>query len=247
MESFNNLEVSFKTNTCYIDTYNLEKRDNLIKMALAKGTEKIILLLSSLVVIFCACMIIFWHVFDIYWQFAFVAIILVCYTFVIWSFRNPSREITRDTKNILSPADGKITELKETKKGPYCVIRMSPFDVHMNRSPIDGIVIKTEFKKGSHWPVYFQNYAKKNQRNMIEIFNEEENIRAIITQVSGIFARRTLAYVKKGDVVNQGDIIGTIHFGSITSLEIITTKKFKTIQPSSLSAKAGLTIIATEG
>jgi phosphatidylserine decarboxylase len=216
-------------------------------MVLAKGTDKIILLLSSLVVIFCACMVIFWFVFDIYWQFVITAIILVCYIFVIWSFRNPAREIIRNTKNILSPADGKFTELKKTEDGLYCVILMSPFDVHMNRSPIDGVVIRTEFKKGSHWPVYFSNYAKKNQRNTIEIYNETENIRAIITQVSGMFARRTLAYVKEGDSVNQGDIIGTIIFGSITSLEIISTKKFKTIQQPSMSAKAGLTIIAKQG
>ena len=192
-------------------------------------------------------MIVFWSVFDIYWQFAFVAIILVCYIFVIWSFRNPNREIIKNAKKILAAADGKITELKETEDGLYCVIRMSHFDVHMNRSPIDGVVTRIEFKKGSHWPVYFSNYVKKNQRNTIEIYNEQEDIRAIITQVSGIFARRTLAYIEKGDIVEQGDIIGNILFGSITSLKIISTKKFKTIQPSSLSAKAGLTIIATQG
>lgn len=215
-------------------------------MGLAKGTEKIFLTLSSLVAIFCICMVIFWYVFNIYWQFTFFVIILICYFFVIWTFRDPKRKITKNIENILAPADGKITELKETKEGISCVIRMSPLDIHMNRSPIDGVVKNIEFKKGAHWPVYFSNYTKRNQRNTIEIYNEERNIKAIVTQISGIFARRTIAYIEEGDIVKQGDIIGTIHFGSLTNLEIISTKKFKTIQPSPLSAKAGLTILATQ-
>jgi len=216
-------------------------------MRLAKGTEKIFLLLSSLFAIFCVCMVIFWYVFNIYWQFVLLAIILICYIFVLWTFRNPKREIIEDSNNILAPADGKITKLIEIKEGISCVIRMSPFDVHMNRSPIDGVVTKIEFKKGAHWPVYFTNYTKKNQRNTIEIYNEAEDIKAVITQISGIFARRTIAYVKEGDTVKQGEIIGTIHFGSITSLDIISTKKFKTTQESKMLAKAGITIIAKQG
>ncbi|MCG3221276.1 MAG: phosphatidylserine decarboxylase, partial [Candidatus Heimdallarchaeota archaeon] len=88
------------------------------------------------------------------------------------------------------------------------------------------------------------NYAKKNQRNIITITNEEEDLEAIVTQVSGIFARRTIAYVKKGDKVKQGEIIGTIRFGSITSLKITSSKKYKLVQECSASVRAGLSILA---
>ncbi|MCE7741326.1 MAG: phosphatidylserine decarboxylase family protein, partial [Candidatus Heimdallarchaeota archaeon] len=67
---------------------------------------------------------------------------------------------------------------------------------------------------------------------------------AIVTQVSGIFARRTVAYVKEGDQVNQGDIIGTIRFGSIASIELICDKKYKLKYNVSDIVRAGLSVLA---
>ena len=123
---------------------------------------------------------------------------------------------------------------------------MSPFDVHMTRSPIDGEVISVQFKKGSHWPAYFPNYAVRNQRNTIRMYNKVWDIEAIVTQVSGIFARRTISYIGKGNIVKQGEVIGTIRFGSITSVEIISTKKYKLVEPLPKITRAGITILAVQ-
>ena len=149
----------------------------------------------------------------------------------------PIEELTRD---------GTITEITETDKGIYCVIRMSPFDVHMTRSPISGKTISIHFKKGAHWPAYFPNYAVRNQRNTIKITNKEEEIEAVVTQVSGIFARRTIAYIDEGEEVVQGDVIGTIRFGSITSVEIASTKNYKLVDPLPRITRAGITILAVQ-
>jgi len=213
-------------------------------MGVAKGTGFIVGIISSITAVCFALAIIFWVLYDILWQFAILGLVIIAYVFLIWSFRDPFREITLNSKTILAPADGRIVEIEERERGIYKVIRMSPFDVHMTRSPIKGVVKKITFKKGSHWPAYFPEYAKKNQRNKIEIINTDENLTAIVTQVSGIFARRTVAYVKEGDQVNQGEVIGTIRFGSITSIEIICDIKYKMKHNVSDIVRAGLSVLA---
>ena len=213
-------------------------------MGIAKGTNLIVGIISSITAVSFILAILFWLLYDIIWQFIILGLVVIGYVFLVWTFRDPFREIVLRSNGILSPADGRIVEIEERDKGLYNVIRMSPFDVHMTRSPIKGEVKLIAFKKGSHWPAYFPEYAKKNQRNRIEIVNTEDNLTAIVTQVSGIFARRTVAYVKEGDFVNQGDVIGTIRFGSITSLEIISDKKYKLKHDVSDVVRAGTSVLA---
>ena len=216
----------------------------MMNMVVARGTGSFIVIISFITSMCFILSFLFWFLYTTVWQFIILGLVVIAYVFLIWSFRNPSREIVQNTEIILAPADGRIVEVEEKEQGIYCVIRMSPFDVHMTRSPIKGRIGKVTFTKGSHWPAYFPKYVKKNQRNRIEIINEEDNIIAIVTQVSGIFARRTIEYVKEGDIVEQGDVIGTIRFGSITSLKITGDKKYKLQKTLSEITRAGLTIIA---
>jgi len=216
-------------------------------MGIAKSTGIIIGIISSITAISFVLVILFWVLYDITWQFIILGLVVVAYVFIIWTFRDPPRIIEMNTSHILAPADGRIIEIEEREKGLYCVIRMSPFDVHMTRSPIVGEVKDIEFKKGAHWPAYFPEYAKKNQRNRIEIVNKDENITAIVTQISGIYARRTVSYVTEGDKVSQGDVIGTIRFGSLTSIEIIADIKYKMNYEVSDVVRAGLTVLAESG
>ncbi|MBY8999918.1 MAG: phosphatidylserine decarboxylase, partial [Candidatus Heimdallarchaeota archaeon] len=165
--------------------------------------------------------------------------------FIFWTFRDTKREVIVNPNGIIAPADGRLTEFETTKDGFSCQIRMSPFNVHMNRSPIAGLVKSITFQKGSYWPVYFPNYAKRNQRNIIVIENVELGLIAEVTQVSGIYGRRTVSYPKEGDVVGQSEIIGIIRFGSLVNLKVTGLKNFKTIEPIPRSTMAGLTIFAT--
>lgn len=213
-------------------------------MAIAKGTKFIVLFLLAFSALCFVLSFVIWYLTSFFWHFIILGLIVITSSFLIWTFRNPERSVSIDINKILAPADGRIMEVEEKEGIIYCLIRMSPFDVHMTRSPIKGKVTKTAFKKGSHWPAYFPNYAMKNQRNKIEIIDEVGNISAIVTQVSGIFARRTVAYVKSGDIVKQGDVIGTIRFGSLTSLEIKSDKKFKFKIGISEVVRAGKTVLA---
>ncbi len=213
-------------------------------MTIAQGTKFIVWLSLAFSLLSIILSFVIWYFTDFYWHFIILGLIIISCSFIIWSFRDPERLIDTDIKKILAPADGRVMELEEEKGRIYCVIRMSPFDVHMTRSPIKGKVTEVDFKKGSHWPAYFPEYAKRNQRNRIGISDETENIKGVVTQVSGIFARRTISYVNEGDEVTQGEVIGTIRFGSLTSLEIISDKSFKFKVGLSDIVRAGKTVIA---
>ncbi len=181
----------------------------------------------------------------IFWHFGILGVILFCGFFIFWTFRDPKREIVTNPKGIIAPADGTLMNVKKMDDGVSCQILMSPFNVHMNRSPIDGVVKSITFQKGSHWPVYFPNYAKRNQRNIIVIENVALGIIAEFTQVSGLYGRRTVAYHKEGDVVEQSEVIGIIRFGSIINLKVTGLKNFKLLDPIPKHARAGLTTFAT--
>lgn len=216
-------------------------------MRFAKESKEIIMFFISIMLLSVVAIIVISQFYNLWWIYVLLAIPIFSSIFVIWTFRDPQRNPNLSQNGILAPADGIVTEIIAKEKGLYCVIRMSPFDVHMTRSPLNGIVRSVKSQKGKHWPAYFSNYVKKNQRNTIVIENVEKNISAEVIQVSGIFARRTIGYIKEGDEIKQGDVIGTIRFGSITSVEIKGEKSYKILIKSKESVRAGLSIIAIEG
>ncbi|MHA1303000.1 MAG: phosphatidylserine decarboxylase [Candidatus Heimdallarchaeaceae archaeon] len=213
-------------------------------MRLAKSSEKIVIVCLVISVLSLILAVLIPFLLNFYWIIAISAVFIFSSLFLIWTFRDPKREITADSSLILAPADGILQEIVRDEDVIAFTIRMSPFDVHMNRAPIDGVVKEVTFQKGSHWPVYFPKYAKRNQRNTIVIVNEELNLTAEVVQVSGIFARRTIAYVKPGDQVKQGERIGTIRFGSVTHLRIKGKKKYIENCSTSSSVRAGISILA---
>ena len=156
-------------------------------MPIARGTERIVSILISIVIISFISSFLISFFLAVFWQIAIFVTVVVCCIFLIWDFRSPIRKIILDKNWILAPADGIIVEIEESKDSFFYVIRMSPFDVHMNRSPIDGIVKDIQFQKGSHWPVYFPNYAKKNQRNTITIVNDIDSFKIFITFLPIVF------------------------------------------------------------
>ena len=113
---------------------------------------------------------------------------------------------------------------------------MSPFDCHVNRSPVSGRVLSVKYIEGSTPPAFIR---KKGVRtNEILIKSEDEIYRVL--QIAGIFARRIVSYVKEGDIVNKGDKIGMIRFGSRVVLEIPDGYRF--VRKVSEKVKAGETV-----
>lgn len=217
-----------------------------LDMRIAKSSETIALISLIIALLSATGIFIDLLFYPRLWLSAILLAIIIWCLFVIWTFRDPDREIIIHPNQLLAPADGVVTDIQSKEDGFSLVIRMSPFNVHMNRSPISGVVKEVFFEKGSHWPVYFTKYAKRNQRNTIIIVNEEKGVTAKVVQVSGIYARRAIAYVEPGDEVKQGEVIGTIRFGSITYLEISGAKTYKVLVKPNTSVKAGLSVIAKE-
>jgi phosphatidylserine decarboxylase len=147
-------------------------------------------------------------------------------------FRDPERYPRED--GMVSPADGRIVRVD----GRGISIRMNLYDVHVNRSPIDGTVKMIEYIKGNFKPVFMN--SDQNERNIIEVSTGHGEVR--ITQIAGILARRIVCYVKEGDILKRGERIGKIRFGSRVDVSI--PEAFEIVAKRGERVKAGESIIA---
>ncbi|MCD6413333.1 MAG: phosphatidylserine decarboxylase family protein [Elusimicrobia bacterium] len=136
---------------------------------------------------------------------------LVCLWLFVF-FRDPHIEISPSADILLSPASGRILSVDEVN-GNVCVrIFMSIFDYHIQRSPCDGTVVRTEYREGSFRNASSPLAHKENEQNSIMIKTAFGEV--VVTQIAGAIARRILCWKKPGDSVKQGEKIGMIKFGS---------------------------------
>ncbi|MCX8206387.1 MAG: phosphatidylserine decarboxylase [Methanothrix sp.] len=131
-------------------------------------------------------------------------ILLLVTAFMIHFHRDPERFPEGD--GMVSPADGRIVDADEK----HIYIFMGPMDVHVNRSPLDGVVRSVEFRSGEHSPAF--RHPLKNAHSIIDI--ESETGRFTLKQISGMAARRVVCWVSPGDRLKRGQRIGMIRFGS---------------------------------
>ena len=143
--------------------------------------------------------------------------------FILWFFRDPKRNKPQDSNLIISSADGKVclideayppqeTPLKEEKMKRICVF-MNVFNVHINRSPISGVIKKIIYKEGSFFNASLDKASEKNERSSIIISNEK-GTEVVVVQIAGLIARRILSFVSKNQDLHQGERYGLIRFGS---------------------------------
>ena len=125
--------------------------------------------------------------------------------FVTAFFRDPDRE--PDGEGILSPADGKVTVLREEDGRLRLGVFMNLHDVHVNRAPIGGEVVESEHQDGAHRPA-FSKESERNERVKTRIDD------FVVVRIAGAFARRITSYVDEGDTVERNERIGVIAFGS---------------------------------
>jgi phosphatidylserine decarboxylase len=162
-------------------------------------------------------------------------------------FRDPERSIPEGNDIVVSPADGKVVSIKEVLEPRFLkseatkvAIFLSPLNVHINRSPISGMVTYTEYKRGSYYPAYLETASQENETNFIGIENESE--RVLVTQIAGILARRIVCRVEQGDSIEKGERIGLIKFGSRT--ELFLPKGMRIAVKEGDKVKAGESIVA---
>lgn len=136
--------------------------------------------------------------------------------FFLWFFRDPARRIPPGPGELVSPADGKVTEADwiETPQGSRLrlSIFLSVFDVHVNRSPIEGRVTLVTYKKGKFLNAMRADSNVLNEQNVIVIEDGEYAVQ--VKQIAGLLARRIVCFVKQGDTLKKGQRIGLIKFGS---------------------------------
>lgn len=152
----------------------------------------------------------------------FVGILLTL--FIAFFFRNPERKIPSLQNAILSPADGKVIYVGECQEKRYLQekalkvsIFMSIFDVHINRSPVSGKVLKTVYNPGEFFVAHVEKSSLLNEQNAI-ILLTEDRFKILVVQIAGLVARRIVCYAKIGDLFKRGEILGLIRFGSRVDL-----------------------------
>lgn len=142
------------------------------------------------------------------------------FVIILQFFRSPHFNISKDEKNVLCPADGKVVVIEETEETEFLKDRriqisvfMSPINVHVNRNPISGIVKYFKYHPGKYLVAWHPKSSTENERTTIVIENSL-GIPVLFRQIAGAMARRIVWYVKEGDEVEQGDQFGFIKFGS---------------------------------
>ena len=139
--------------------------------------------------------------------------------FVLQFFRDPPREIPQTVGAVLSPADGRIIKVERTQD-PYeqreailISVFMNVFNVHSNRSPVDGTVEKVQYFPGKFVNADLDKASAENERNAV-VLKTNDGRTVTFVQVAGLIARRILCYIKTGDKLTRGQRYGFIRFGS---------------------------------
>ena len=143
--------------------------------------------------------------------------------FTLWFFRDPERNTPQDSNLIISSADGKVCLIDEAyppeelsmdsqKMKRICVF-MNVFNVHVNRSPIKGVVKDIVYKKGQFLNASLDKASDKNERSSL-VINTDNGTKIIVVQIAGLIARRILGFISTNHNLEQGERFGLIRFGS---------------------------------
>lgn len=147
------------------------------------------------------------------WPFWVVAL------FVLQFFRDPPRTIPQQTNAVLSPADGRIVVVEKAldphanREALKISVFMNVFNVHSNRSPVDGTIEKVEYFPGKFVNADLDKASTENERNAVVVMTDSGQAVTFV-QVAGLIARRILCYAGQGDRLVRGQRYGFIRFGS---------------------------------
>ena len=145
---------------------------------------------------------------------AIIPVLLAC--FFLWFFRDPERAIPQDPGAIVSPGDGKVTDVATITVGGQKQTRLSiflnVFNVHVNRSPIAGVIRDIRYQRGKYLNAMNVASADQNEQNIVTVEGDGQTV--IFKQIAGLLARRIVFYPKVGDRLERGERVGLIKFGS---------------------------------
>ena len=180
------------------------------------------MLAVSAVFLLALAALIYFLVPHLIWWYATLAALLL--GFVAYFFRNPNRDVLLTSETVvLAPADGRVVVIEETDETEYFKDRrlqvsifMSPTNVHVNRSPITGVVNYFRYHQGKYLVAWHPKSSEQNERTTVVIGNSHAEI--LLRQIAGAMAKRIVSYADEGASVEQGVDIGFIKFGSRVDL-----------------------------
>jgi phosphatidylserine decarboxylase len=151
------------------------------------------------------------------WPYAIPLLLLAA--FFLWFFRDPERQVLGTAATVIpivSPGDGKVTDVSVVTTGETSWNRisifLSVFDVHVNRSPITGVIRDVRYQRGKFLNAMAANSAEENEQNIVTVEGGGRTV--IFKQIAGLIARRIVFNFKVGDHVACGERVGLIKFGS---------------------------------
>ena len=176
----------------------------------------------------------FWYV---------AAFLFLVALFMAFFFRDPKREPPSDPDVVVSPADGKVTRIgpaSATADSPTVVsIFLSPFDVHINRSPIPGKIVDVLYSPGKFLMATNEKASLVNEQNALTI--QGEKITVVCKQIAGILARRIVCWKARGDSLRLGERFGMIKFSSRT--DVLLPANVKVTVKEGQRVRGGTTVI----
>lgn len=178
---------------------------------------------------------------------AWAIIPLLLGAFFMWFFRDPERVIPNEPGAVVSPADGKVTDVSSVKVDGKPLKRISiflnVFDVHVNRSPIAGVIRGAKYQEGKFLNAMDPQCADCNEQNTVTVEGEGHTI--IFKQIAGLLARRIVFTKNIGEKVERGERVGLIKFGSRTDILLEPSAEIQAKIGDRV--KGGATIIAFVG
>lgn len=155
--------------------------------------------------------------------------------FVGWFFRNPERAVPEGENLVVSPADGKVVVVRKVdlatipelaeqygggeaseRDGTLVSIFLSVFDVHVNRSPIGGVITKSEYRPGKFLVASLERASQENEQQIVTVANQRLTV--VFRMIAGLIARRIVFWKGEGLQVEPGERVGLIKFGSRVDL-----------------------------
>lgn len=145
---------------------------------------------------------------------------IIFYLIILQFFRSPVFTISKNEKNVLAPADGKVVVIEETMEPEYLKSRrkqvsifMSPVNVHVNRMPVGGSISYFKYHPGKYLVAWHPKSSTENERTTV-VAKMKNGTEVLFRQIAGALARRIKCYVKEGLSLEQGQEFGFIKFGS---------------------------------
>jgi phosphatidylserine decarboxylase len=176
-----------------------------------------------------------------YWLLALPFVVIAA--FMAYFFRDPHRSVPTEPGIVVAPADGLVTivRLADADQNPESLVSifLSPLDVHINRSPIAGVITEIAYKGGKYLMATKAESRLLNEQNTLTIQGDGLTVRC--TQIAGILARRIVCWKQKGERVKCGERFGMIKFGSRT--DVLLPPNVDVVVREGMRVRGGVTIV----